>query len=656
MLRAFMAGCLALGVLVLPVWGQVDEPGAWQEVGMVEQWQEMDTHFYRIEELAGSLAPRFYGHDQQKDYRQAFQWDSSLPRLGLAEFLALPTRQQDERRSQALQALTRVRRFRNRMADLVMRVLAQQDVGWGLHDMDPRVMDELLGHLQTATGLDPTNPYAWHLLAYFAANGGDLARSLAALDGLDEALAEFPAGSHAQIFQRGQLDRVWVLRDLGRLEQAQVVLDHFTAEVGENLETKVLDGLLAAQSGDMQRAFRFAAEVDGAELPVFQRDWEANTFMPGILDPMAWSAKPSGYLKSWVLALAWLKEGNTAMARKAFGEFSPLRHYYRFGSHFWNDAGAIYEMTGRAVLAERAWGLALIYTPYYPYMVYKPYTADLSGVTGRQGDQSFVLGYDTNYLVGNHLAYGAALVSRAMDSQDRKTQIEEAKKAVAELNICVASGFNTAESHLMLGYAEAVLGKPRLMLEQADLVEQALARPDQNQTSLGAAKKLREAAERELAGSPTAQSFSWKAMSLPWAAGEDLVSVDTRLRKAYQDNPTDGEARRDLARFFIRHGDMDEGLKLAMEPVSPDLFAMNLEDLILVLEVDRMRDYSDRAATIFAQLDKGAAEQWPDSRLWILVGFICQDNGIPGARKALELALELDPGNEGLRRNLAATR
>ncbi len=636
--------------------GAWTEPPHWNEIGTVQEWMSDDSHFYRIEQLTGSLSRRFYGDDQQAAYRRTFDFDSDLQPLGLKAFSALPADQVEKRRAEAREVLEQVLGFHNRMADLVMRVRANQDVGWGLRDMDPRVVDDLLGRLQTATGLDPADPYAWHLLAYLATSCGDLPRGLAALDSLDAALAVLPRDQYDGMRRRARLDRAWLLRDLGRFADAAGVLGAEEAGVQPGLEIQVLRGLIAAQMGDMKEAKRLASKVDGAPLRVFQQDWESNSvFTPGILDPMVWPAQPSSYLKDWILALAWLHEGSTDMAARVFPSFSRMRHYYPFGSRFWNDAGAIYEATGRRDLADKAWGLALMYTPYFPYFTSKAYKLDLSDITGRPGDQPFFLAFDTNFIAGDRLTYGASLLARSRLATNWFEQADLAGQAVQELGICAGSGLNTAVANLLLGYAHAVQGDPQAMLAAGRRAQQALDRPGWDQTCRPAVDKLLQAAQAGLNDQVTDGGHLFQMMDLAWSPGEDPVVVEARLRAHYRDNPGDGAVRRDLARFLLRHGHQQEGMKLAREPLQADLTRMDPEDLKIILEADRLQNNAVRAEELLKLLDQGAGERWPDVGLWTLVGFICQDAGDPGGRRALEFALKLDPGNDGLRQYLAPT-
>ncbi len=59
------------------------------------------------------------------------------------------------------------------------------------------------------------------------------------------------------------------------------------------------------------------------------------------------------------------------------------------------------------------------------------------------------------------------------------------------------------------------------------------------------------------------------------------------------------------------------------------------------------------ADAMLRQLAKGRGDKWTDAGVWALVSAICQDNGRPeDARSALEVALKMDPDNQGIRNML----
>jgi len=78
------------------------------------------------------------------------------------------------------------------------------------------------------------------------------------------------------------------------------------------------------------------------------------------------------------------------------------------------------------------------------------------------------------------------------------------------------------------------------------------------------------------------------------------------------------------------------------------------DDLALVLEADRTEGEDELALALVKAFEGGATDPWNHAGLWILAGFICLDGGdMADGKVALERALELDPGNQGLKIQLA---
>ncbi len=651
---------LALLLPASPVFAQDSwiEPEGWARVGPVSDWMTMDTHFYRIESLVGTQAYGQLDVDQKKAYQDTRRHRHALPRVTLDQFLALPAAEREERAAAAVAALKPVESFRYRIRDLVARVQTRVDNGWGKQTGDHTAVGDMITHLHTAVGLDPSNPYPWHLLAYFTGVAGDLDRSLLAMEGLDAALALLPADALPEMRRRAHLDTAWLLREVGDPEGAteQVAA---AAAMSDDLESRLLQGLLAAQAGDLQTARECAAAVGSVDVGLFQREWfnQAKvTMAAAVLDPLAWPTRPNGYLGGWIMALTWLQDGRPDMARKALDEISIYR-YYPLGHRFWNEAAAIYEITGRTEMATKAWGMAQLCTPYYPYLVFKPYGLDLTGVTGREGDVPFVLAYDSFLLCGSRLAYGTALVSQAAALTDRDEQVEKANMAVTELHRFRTKRLDDAAASLSMAYAHGLLGAPFAMLSDANTALAAIGRPGADQGLRAAALTLRETALAALQLPGMNIEGLWSQSRLPWSASEDPAAIEQRLREAHAADPADGAARRDLASFLIRHGDPEAGVALALQPINQDpRHWPATEDLVLILEVDRLRNEPARAQGLLAELKAGRAERWPDARLWVLVGFICMDQGVAEGRLALDFARTQEPHIPELERFLAMNR
>ena len=125
------------------------------------------------------------------------EYEGSLDGITLETWLTLPADQQAERARLAAKQLDYVIRFRQRIESQVQRTRQNQASGWGTQVADVTVVGDCLRKLRTAVGLDPSNPYAWHLYAWFAAAVGDCDRAAGALAGAEQALAQVPAGELA---------------------------------------------------------------------------------------------------------------------------------------------------------------------------------------------------------------------------------------------------------------------------------------------------------------------------------------------------------------------------------------------------------------------------------------------------------------------------
>jgi hypothetical protein len=127
-----------------------------------------------------------------------------------------------------------------------------------------------------------------------------------------------------------------------------------------------------------------------------------------------------------------------------------------------------------------------------------------------------------------------------------------------------------------------------------------------------------------------------------WAAVRDADAERAALRDAYAADAGD-ENRRALARFLIRGGETAEGRELvAGRDTGPDL--------VLALEADRVDGETALARQLAGRLLETGHDPYNDAELWTLAGFMCLgDNDDAAGRRALERALELDPGNHGLK-------
>ncbi len=651
-------GLVALLMLVAAGALAWEQPSEWTEIGMVSKWREYDSKFYRLDQDAPFLDQSQFKLDQPKQYAKTLEYNGKMDGIGLATFLEKDADEQKKRRKQAAKELKYVADFNLRMTNQVQQVKDPNSGGASFLVSDMTVIGDCLGKLRTAVALDPSNPYAWHLLAYFADIVGDQNRAAISLNGAQAALAEIPADQLTELRAEVALDRAWMQRDRGNFEKASASLKAAVDFGAQGIRPRLLQGLIAAQIGNTQVAVEVATALRKTEVRVFPLNVYSSTFSPELRDISSWKRSTSNYLQSWILALTWLQEGKPDMAAAAFGNFS-VKNYYPEAQRFWNDAGRIYEITGRRSQAEKAWNMARINTPYVVYFIYKPYAMDVGKLTGRPGAVPFFLGFDQFYTTGSRLAYSAVLVEMVAAAEDDLAKQELAAQALDELELCKNTGVYPAQVQILMGQVYYMMGDLGSALLE---VEDALKLMDEQGDTAGSTAVLQGLAKSgdKLAPTDIANFYSQSGTSSGrWMTAEDREAQLAGLRKTFADNPS-AVNRQNLARFLIRNDQADEGRDLAMgdlkgqELTGENITKLSGEDLALVLEADRVEGGDDLALALVHALEGGATDPWNHSGLWILAGFICLDGGdIAEARVALERAQELDPGNQGLKIQLA---
>ena len=653
--RIFLGAILATVAGGALAW---DQPSEWPQLGMVSTWRELDTAFYRIYEDAPFVDQSQFRLDQAKQYARTREFTGKVDGITLENFLALSEMDQADRRRAAARELKFVADFRQRIETQVQRTRASQGSGWGQGVSDMRTVGDCIGKLRNAVSIDPSNPFAWHMLAYFTNIVGDQSRAAAALRSAQANLDLIPEDQLTDLRAEVALDRAWLLRDQGEFEEAKASLQAAVGFGAKGTSPRLLQGLIAAQTGDIQAAIEIADHLRQAEVRSFPANLRGTSFAPELADVSTWRVRTSNYLRSWILALTWLEEGNTDMAAAAFGTYS-TNDQYPYAKHFWNDAGRIYEMSGRRSLAQQAWSMARINIPYIVYFVYMPYAADVGMLTGRPGAIPFFMGFDLFYMAGSRLAYAASVVEQVAALEDEFERQELASRALEGLDLLLRSGTYPGQAQVLKGQTYYLMGDLGSALIE---VESALDIMEQMGDEAGFAAVLQGLAksESELGPTDVANFYSQRGSSGGrWIKPKNLDAELEGLRQAYGDDPSDVN-RHALARFLIRNGEPVEGRALAMGPLKgqelgPDnILQLSGDDLALVLEADREEGEDELALALVRALDDGAEDPWNHAVLWIYAGFICLDGGdMAEARIALERAQELDPGNHALKIQLA---
>ncbi|MCP4573966.1 MAG: hypothetical protein GY838_16525 [bacterium] len=618
-------------------------PEHWAELGTVGEWRHRDDQIYRSQGNAPFVNRSQDRVDLRKVYAETWTYLGSLDEISLADFLALDEAGQQQRIDAARRHRTYVLRFRDRMDEFVNQVRSNLDPTWGLDVADVTAVGECLKHLRAAVAMDPANAHAWHLYAMFAGIAGDTDRALDALAGAEAALDQVPAGELTGMRAAVALNRAWTLRNQGAMTRALAALDEAAAHGASGREAVLLRGLLAAQTGDIQTAVEQASRLRDTEIKVFpSRLQDPGLWGPARTNMGAWRTVDSDYLQTWIMAQVWLAEGEVDMARKALHRYAE-KNFYPFAWRFWNDAGRIYEVTGRPELAREAWTNARVWAPYAPFFPVKSYGTDVSRLTGRPGVHAVHMAYDRFYRGGHRLVRGALLAHGVSRAKDEMKRLELAGRAMDELATCRDAGTYPAQASLLLGAVYNHMGDVQSAVLE---VERALDIIETEGDTPGHAALLEELAQvranRSATGVEAFYSQSGTARSR-WDPVIDPEAERAALQAAYEAEAVDAN-RRALARYLVRHDEAETGRDLVGEHA-----AEHAEDMAILLEAERNLGETAQAQALVAGLRAGD-DPFADAEVWTLAGFICLDAGLAAeARVALERALELDPGNHALR-------
>jgi len=620
-----------------------EEPSHWSDVGSVTKLLAQDAQLYRFSGDMAFLDQSQKNVDQKKAYAESKVYEGRLATIGLADFLALSDGEREERVKAAKKHREYIERFRMRIAGYVQSAKSNDPQGWGMGIADVMTMGECLRNLRTAVGLDPANPYAWHVYAMFSQVVGDRSRAALALTGTEAALAEVPADQLSELRASVAMSRAWLSREMGDFAGATASVDAAVAAGAAGFDVTLLRGLIAAQTGDEAEAVRIAGELASVNIRKYPATYTSTSFSPEISNIGAWKETPSGFAQAWIMSLFWLGDGEIDMARHAFGNYR-IEDAYPQSWRFWQDAGRIYDLTGRPQLAAKAWNGTRIWRPYSPYFPVKTYAADLGRLTGVGGGQPVFLAFDSFIIAGNQLALGYMLATGVASQPDDMEAQAAAARALDVLDWCLAAGVYPAQAHLLKGAVFNRMGDFQTAVFE---VEECLALLEKQGdgpgtqavlAELGNVRDDRSAAElQEFFG----QSGRLNSRSTP---PEDTAATEATLREAYAADASDAN-RQALAYHLIRYGDPKVGREMVA-----DKAMSNPEDLKLTLEADRALGQADLALELVAAMEKTRSDPAVDASIWTLAGFVCLEAGhtVEG-RQALERALELDPGNHALK-------
>ncbi len=654
-MRQVTRSTVLLFVLVISLTAGAGEGNeTWQDIGTVSSWMDMDSRLFRVLDGNPNQDVSQFNLNQVKAYGESKTRDASLPEpVSLGQFQTLGSEEKSIRRKLALKELEQVVGFYLVQVQRLQRAKENLPTDGINTSGDITALTDCLRHLGHAVGLDPENYYAWHLQSYFAACCGDVKRSHDSLLAAAKGLNSVPPDELINMKQRVMLDLAWLERNLGLFQKALGRLDVVLRMGTEPVEAKLLRGLIAAQTGDEQVALLLASELRSQPVSIFPVAIYSISARPELVDVTNWKTQKSAYLKSWITALLEMQKGDFEAAGLAFPEVSTYR-YYPYAHQFWNDAGLIFERTDRGKQAGEAWAMARISRPWINHMVYKPYGIRLGELTGNSKPSDFILGFDSFYVAGSRLAYGASLVGKMSSLTGLEEKQVAATRALDQLEICQRSGQYPGQASILQGHVYFLLddfGGSLAELKQA----QVFFEKEGDAAGLVSVQKDLEIMEQNLNAVGVKEFFSQSGRSQGrWEADLDPATTEKELVARLEKDTSDDAARLELARLNIRHGKVEQGRQLAFNLYNPNRIDDRTKEVVtLVLEADRILGKEDMADVMLRQLGKGRAGRWDDPGLWSLVSAICQDHGRNvDAKKALEMASKLDPDNQGIRNQL----
>lgn len=482
--------------------------------GEMNDWIGWDWRIDRPQLVRLYISKNIQPQHPFQDYLEATTYLAEPESLGLTQFLDLPAAEQAKRRHLARDLRDKVQRFR-----LVIRQVWEANLegeaiashgAWPLPASVGDGVTRAYHHLVEANGLDPSDPFSWYDLAYFAGVIGDRARCQAALDAALEVLASLDEisvsggdnASFSALYLRIALDYAWLLRDQGFYEESLSWVDRAEKTLAADpertwehiQEARLIRGLVLAEKGLVPEARIVASRLRGIKVWVRNKNVLGNEramLSVGIpADKNAWETRPFDFATNWIWALTHLRNGDCERALEIMG---PLKIYKNldfpasYNYRFWNDFGHIFERCGRKEEARLCYGMAAVYRPYF---VYYPMIGarGLARIHGQPGAGTpYFLSYRHFYIAGSLFSYAAncALAFETEREPRRKRMLGEA--ALRTLSACRRRGIQPASALALRGRVQYFRGNQEQAaadLEQAYSELRDLEREDADVTLL----------------------------------------------------------------------------------------------------------------------------------------------------------------------------
>ena len=449
------------------------EPEAATDATTFVDWDQVDWKFDRFSLSRSAISQSLRGDNLAEAYRTETAYSAILDPVDLDAFKRLTTSEREHRRDLARKAYAEAMALK-RTVDRgweIWRDSRRASVPKAARSYRTGIITPTLKHLKNATGLDPTNPFPWYDLSYFAGVVGDRSLQRHALSGALRALADEVGTDWHTDKDRGRLrlrlllDGAWLDRDEGffqaGLDSVRQALTQMSDDdlrtIDEAREALLLEALLLVDLDRIYEARQLARDLPAWRLPVHRM--QGGMYVAPEIAKTNLGHIESNFAREWVWMMTFLKhdERDQALSRmheKDYQtEFPPHLNY-----RFWHDRGRILESFGEYEEADLAYGFSVIYHPYFPYF---PLHAGrgLSRVMDQTGvGRPFFLGYQTHYISGSLFSFAAGRVTSLERATDPVEQIECGHQALAALDACLRRDERPASALALRGRVHFRMG------------------------------------------------------------------------------------------------------------------------------------------------------------------------------------------------------
>ncbi len=434
-------------------------------------WNQLDWKFPRYTFAAAYMFDQDHPRSSFDIYQEATKYDGPVESLSLSEFLALPVQAQKARRQAAAIRLDDAMAFHRIMLRSweIWIYSRRASVAQEAFRYEHGLISHTLTNLTTAAGLDPSNPYTWQHLGFFAGLVGDRQRQLEALNSGLIALQEFKnTDSSIELMRlRMLLDRSWLYREIGRFSDGQKDVEQAISQMAnddqrtldEAREALLLQALIMVDLGHSHEARIMAKKLEGWKLPLQKTSAQSASSASIAMTKDNLEHIESDFARQWVWAMTYL---NLDDSQQALAYINKQKWVTEFPAHlnyrFWQDMGRIQESFGRWDDAKASYGFAVLYRPFFPFYPMQG-ARGLSRVFSQTGTgHTYYLGYGSMFVAGSYYSFAANRVISMEVASDEEEKRRRGQIAIDALTTCVSHNIRTASVLALRGRVQYRLG------------------------------------------------------------------------------------------------------------------------------------------------------------------------------------------------------